>query len=299
MNAKFREVTFNQTIDEIKNKNAPNLAQAVLSTALLSEYLIKEVLYKINPLAPYSLSYLTSAHNDFAAVVLKSGEESSRLTYDNFGVLLSRSKSLNALDEKAIELIGAIKNVRNGIAHKPKFDFDEPEAQVRMLQLFIDHREVFSETFPEMHLTEDIVTQLTETRTHIQAVINERLENRIKKAAEDYSSLSKEKKVELLESGGVVIEAEGRVLDDMLCPACNNRTLNLYFQVDFDYGDGDTVISGSQWFACPICELSMSDYEFEDLNDDPNRYTKRTAPDESWNEYFNLKHAEENFYDYI
>lgn len=299
MNARFREATFNQTIDEIKKKNPLNLAQAVLSTALLSEYLVKEVLYKINPIAPYSLNYLAGAHNDFAAVALKNGEESSRLTYENFGILLSRARALSALNEKVIELISAIKSVRNGIAHKPNFEFDEPEAQIRMLQLFIDYQETFREIFPEISLDKETVSRLTATRSHVQSVINERLENRIKKAAEGYSKLSKKEKDELLKSGGIAIESDGTAIDDMLCPACGNKTLSLYYQVDFDYGDGDEVIHGSQWFECPICELSMSDYEFEDLNDEPNRYTKRTAPDESWNAYFDLKHLEENFYDYV
>lgn len=61
----------------------------------------------------------------------------------------------------------------------------------------------------------------------------------------------------------------------------------------------DSVTWSEEWFECHVCKLSMSEYEFDDLCQDPSAFTKRNQPDSSWDEYYQLQHFQENIYDYI
>jgi hypothetical protein len=298
MDKDFLEKTHTQILEELKTTSPSNLTQAVLCGALLSEYLIKESLSAVCPIAPYSLQYLHNAHADFAALLKKTGVQSSKIKYEDIGVLLDRAKALECVDARAIELIGAIKTVRNNIIHDLRSRYDRLEAHARLLELFMDYASLF-ETYLGIKLNDDYVQQLSITRKDIERQIDERLENKIKHAMELYDKLTPTERSERIDHGAADIIAEGSIIESMLCPACNNNTLGWYYFVDADYNYDGIIYNCCGWFECPVCELHISEYDFENLFEEPQKYTKRQEADESWLEYFDHKHLQENAYEFM
>ncbi len=299
MNDRFIQYTYRQVIDTIQQRDVDvsELAQAVVQSALIGEYLLKIVLRGINPLAPYKLDYLKRAHLDFAALV-RGEDVSSSLRYEDIGVLLDRAKALGVLDDRVIDLISKIKADRNTITHDPDHEFDKWEAQARLIKLFVNNRELFEKHLSLVISEADLSKVNSALKTTEQRIAN-RLDNIIRSTRDEFNKLSEADQQERIDEGYGDISAEGSVIDDMFCPSCKNLTLHYLFTVDFDWNPDGVITSGSTWFECHACGLTMSEYDFEDLYDNPRKYAGINKPHPTWDEYYSYKDLQENAYEYM
>jgi hypothetical protein len=297
MNSAFIRTTHTQLIELIKVREVTEVNQAVLSGALLGEYLIKKALAAKSPIAPYKLDYLGSAHSDFATLITGDGELSSKLRYENIGILLSRSKALKSINHDAIDLIAKIKDVRNGIMHDPDYTYDIWEAHARLLELFAKHSELFKEHL-SLTTAADDVSNLSGVLSYIERKIANRLENKITRSRTYFFGLSKPEKTAALDLGIEETGAEDSLIEEMLCPACKNKRLHYLFSVDVDWNPDGVLYHSSTWFECTACGLTMSEYDFDDLYDNPQQFIESQEPDPTWLEYYDYKDAQENAYEY-
>jgi len=297
MDKVFIKEIYNQLIDRLIEKEPVSLHQAVVNGAILGEYIVKKQLSKKSPLAPYRLDYLRTAHSDLALLI--AGEETSeQLKYEDLGILLDRAKALGVMDEGALDLIAKIKAYRNMVMHDPDCSYDDLEASARLLELLTKHSKVIK-TVLGLELTKKQDTQLQQTLRYVESKINNRLSTKITAARETFFSLTKVERGEHIRRGIWHTGAEDSLIGGMLCPSCKNNTLHYLFSIDFDYSrDGGSTVHGGAWLECIACDLNMSEYDFDELWDNPS-YADKKKPDISWKEYYDHKHLEENAYEYM
>lgn len=299
MNSRFIQFTYRQIIAAIQKKDIDlsELAQAILQGALLGEYLTKVALQKINPIAPYQLEYLKRSHADFAALVGGS-ETSSKLRFEDIGILLDRAKALKIFDDDLADLISKIKTDRNIIMHDPAHEYDKWEAQARLIKLFVNNQELFKKHLSLIMSAPDL-DQLKKALAYVENRIANRLDTKIKKLREAFEALGKTDKNARIKEGYQNISADGSAFDNMLCPACKNQTLHYFFAVDHDWNPDGVITTSSTWFECHACGLDMSEYDFDDLYDNPRKYSGLSEPHPTWEEYYKSKDFEENAYEYM
>ena len=85
----------------------------------------------------------------------------------------------------------------------------------------------------------------------------------------------------------------------MFCPSCQNRKLYYVDNVDVDNKLDGVLPVTSNLLQGMVCEITMTDYDFEDLYDDPHKYTPLVEPHETWTLFFDYRHMEENIYEYM
>lgn len=96
---------------------------------------------------------------------------------------------------------------------------------------------------------------------------NDGLKTELKEHKKIFEALSKP---EILERASI----EGQRIDDYTwieetveCPACNQLSLNKIGFVDFDWNPDGIISNGGYHYECRICELNLSEYEYELVSD--------------------------------
>lgn len=297
MDVTFTNELYAQLKAIISNDGAAGLKHAVMTGAQMGEYVVKKALADVSPIAPYKLDYLKTAHSDFSALLL-GRQVSDKNRYEDMGVLLDRAKALDCLDAKVIDIIARIKNYRNGVMHDPEYQFDELEAHARLLELVTSHSDLFSK-YLQIEVSAEDLAMMKKVLGKVEKSISDRLINKIIKSRDHFRSLSKEEKAAQLERGPSETGADHEIISNMLCPACFNKTLHYLLTVDVDWNPDGVIHLSSTWFECTACELQMSEYDFDDLYENPKEYINKNTPDESWKEFYQHQDFEQNAYEYM
>jgi len=292
----FIETLHTRLIDDLLHGDKHVIELAIVSGVILGEYLVKESLRRENSLLPYNLSSLGSAHDMLAMIVKMGPEDAEGARYEDLGVLLQRAKSLSALPLDLINIIGRLKDERNRIVHDPRHEVDNLTSHSMLIYLLVDHRDLIKSVLG-LDLPKDKQDEFKIKAPIIAKQLSNRLDHKIKAARELYGEFSKVEKSELKNAELNLVQDQFLMIDKpMRCPACYNKTLYYTGVVDVDY-DGPTA---SMWFECPACELEMSEYDFDELNTHPEKYTNLDHDgDESWSEYYDFVHMQENAYEYM
>jgi len=284
-----------KVIHELKKGDEYDIEIAVVMSLILAEYLVKEALRKENILLPYSLSRLQSDHANMSILIKVGPEYVPNARYDDLSVLLLRTNELRTLPKEVVSLISNLKDDRNKVVHDPRHHIDSLVSSIQLIELFVTHGKLFANVM-NLELQEEDELLLRARLNQLNSQLSNRLDQKIKRHAEEFKNLSKSEK-ESRKIIGPVLDGDQFVIIDepMRCPSCYNLTLYYIGAVDFDY-DG---IVGSDWLQCSSCGLVMDEYDFDELNTDVAKYTNLSEEDKTWSTYYDYKDWQENIYDYV
>lgn len=262
-------------------KHDVDIQFAILDGAILSEYLVKEVLRRFNPLLPYNLSQLQNNHRALAYLLYMGPEDSPEARYEDLGLLLRRLKELSLVEFRVVELIEIIREGRNKIVHDPRHTVDILELHSTLIELLANYDNLFND-YMGLALSGRNKSLLLDMLKRLKKKLELRLDNKINKAREEYQKLSKSEKVKLKNAELRVSSQYFKLLDAMLCPSCYNKSL---FYLEEMY-ESEWGIESVEFFMCSICKLEMSHYDFDELNTHPSQYSNLEEADESWGVYY-------------
>jgi hypothetical protein len=298
MNSSFQKLLYDQMTAALANEpesNADAIRQAVLNGALLSEYLVKEALRAKNPLAPYDLRALNTAHTTFKKLLEEGPENVPEARHCDIGVLLGRAAALDALPKELIDIIDKIKNVRNGVMHNAHQEIDDLKSQLELIQAFTKHAQPYKDVL-SLTLTAETTKKLTDLEPVIISKLEARLENRIASAKAGWIALSKANKAARAQRP---VEGEYEFVGPMVCPACGNKSFYYVGSMDVDWNPDGVIHLSSAWFTCGLCEVEIDEDDFAEIVEDPQRYTQREQADPSWQDFFDQQDMGQNIQDYI
>lgn len=252
------------------------IVQGALFLSLGVEKLLKHVLAEINPVFIMNVAdFKHSAPSLYGDRMVTTGKNSEIAEKPNsdvvtFRVSLSRSRIFSITANTYRNMLYALSNYRDIIAHRPTSELDLIKA-ARMLQmdafpLICAFAEELRIPTSDFFGSEDIrlrkLTQDLSDRNKFEQEMNQLLAKHMalwesRRSDMGLVSQAKDKTAALIKQHSTEYAHEG-----VACPACNNMCV-VRIEPDYDYADGESYLSGAyvEELHCYFCDLKLDTYD--------------------------------------
>jgi hypothetical protein len=263
---KFNTAVVQKCIELLKSDNEEEQAEGVLKAAYLIEQSFKLEIRSINPLLYFDTRKLNAKTIAKVAANKLSVEELLKLQTVQARDLIEQICELRTDLEPSFANFEALCAIRNKLMHSvdniPNIK-GEVETAVSALRAAAAYVQKCADAKGFNPLTSK---EFQDYQAKIRSEHEDKLLERVYKHRKIFEDIEAEGMIENHQANNrdrIICDGDTWIEETIDCPACAQNTLHLIVSVGFEYDDG-VILGGSsaEWY-CQTCELELSQYELE------------------------------------